>query len=106
MTNHSKLSDAELCAAVAPLLGWVNGYSQDAQDRLLSWSGIGLVVEAMREKGWWMRLDSPFNATEPYWAGFTPLNTTGWNGRPDHKASDPIPWRAVYIAALAAREEE
>ena len=57
MTNHTKLSDAELCAMVAERLSikLVAGYFVYLENELTkscsaaSWSGIGLVVEAMRE---------------------------------------------------------
>ena len=101
MTNHSKLSDSELCAAVAPLVGWVNGYSQDAQDRLLSWSGIGLVVEAMREKGWFVSIEQ----CSEFWSVCFESDKHHAD-TPDKWTLDPIPWRAVHLAVLSTLEEK
>lgn len=64
------------------------------------------MVEKLAEEGYWLKLTTPFEPGEPYHAGFTPNNTTGWNGRPDHAASDERPARAICLAALAAKGVE
>ena len=60
------------------------------------------VVEKIAEGGFWLKLTTPFTPEQPYWAGFTPHNITGWNGRPDHQAGDLSPSRAICLAALKA----
>ena len=61
-------------------------------------------VEKMSERGWWARIDSPFtkNEGEFYTCGFTPMGTTGWNGRPDHYSQGKTAPLAICIAALRA----
>ena len=56
--------------------------------------------------GWWLDLRSPFLETESDWfAGFTPLGTSGWNGRPDHVAANDNPATAICEAAKKTLEE-
>lgn len=62
------------------------------------------VVERMSALGWWARIQSPFTRGEPSSAGFTPLGTSGWNGRPDHFVRSPSVPLAICLAALAALE--
>lgn len=73
-------------------------------DYSITWEGMRLVVESMQAKGWWLVLKSPFVLGEPYYAGFTPLGTSGWNGRPDFGASGDDAPHAVCLAALLALE--
>lgn len=75
-----------------------------------SWDAMRPVVEEMKRRGWWCRMQSPFDpsieAASKYTAGFCPLSTTGWNGQMDHSAqSDSLP-TAVCLAALKALESE
>ena len=65
---------------------------------LLSWSGIGLVVDAMREKGWGDFSLRLHNAV--VW------RATFYRPSEELESLDPLPWRAVYLAALAALEKE
>jgi hypothetical protein len=65
-----------------------------------TWNGIGLVEEAMAQRGYYLTLKSPFEPGQPYFAGFTPHGTTGWNGRPDHEAPGATAPLAVARAAL------
>ena len=80
-----------------------------------SWLGMELVLERMRELGWWCQMRTPFGGVELgdvgeadsgpqgwYCAGFTPLLTTGFNGRPDHQAHAPTLPEAVFLAACKA----
>jgi hypothetical protein len=60
------------------------------------------VVEKMGERGFWCRMTTPFYPGAPYHAGFTPHETTGWNGRPDHEGSAPTLAHAICLAALRA----
>lgn len=69
---------------------------------LNDWSGAGEVVERMTIRGWWCRVESPFTLTDPYRAGFCPLETTGWSGRMDHSSSSASGPRAITMAALIA----
>lgn len=61
-----------------------------------------LVVERMWQRGLWCQMRNPFTRDDEYWCGFTPLGTTGWNGRPDYRASAPTLPLAICRAALAA----
>lgn len=70
-------------------------YSTDIAD---AW----LVVEAMAGRGYWARLTSPFTRGSAYFAGFTPHDFTGWNGRPDHLGGGDTMPLAICRAALAA----
>jgi hypothetical protein len=66
------------------------------------------VVAALARRGYWLRLQSPFAPGDPWFAGFTPHETSGWNGRPDfERKGDAAPvaiCRAslLVVAALAA----
>lgn len=60
------------------------------------------VITEMGVRGWWLRLTSPFNPGRAWHAGFTPHDTTGWNGRPDHEAAASEPALALCLAALLA----
>ena len=55
------------------------------------------VMENICAHGFWCEIKSPFAPGELCWAGFTPWNTTGWNGQPDYRAS------AQCIAAAISR---
>lgn len=59
------------------------------------------VVEELSDR-FHLQLTSPFQFNEPWWAGFTPLGVTGWNGRPDFKASGDTAPLAICLAALKA----
>ena len=72
---------------------WPRCYSTDLK------AAFELAIE-MEARGYWLRLISPFQAGEPWWAGFTPLGTSGWNGRPDYEASGPTPMVAICRAVL------
>ena len=49
------------------------------------------LAERALELGHWMLFKSPFEADRDVWViGFTPLSTTGWNGRPDQMWSGPL----------------
>lgn len=60
------------------------------------------VVERMAELGFHCRIYTPFRPGEPHFAGLTPHDCTGWNGRPDHEASGETPAAAICLAALSA----
>lgn len=122
MTDHTKLNDAERCALVAervlrlslcggrwwkgnpPVMLPYNLFSWSGEflcSRLSSWSGIGLVVDAMREKGWLLDLRQDFWGK--WEATFWQATTASKEGI--SKSQDPLPWRAVHLAALAALEK-
>jgi hypothetical protein len=65
-----------------------------------------LVVEEMARRGFHARINTPFTPGAPYFAGFTPHATTGWNGRPDHEGSGQAAPLAICRAALVAVEAE
>jgi len=60
------------------------------------------IIRRMGELGFHARVKSPFTEQSPWTAGFTPLGTSGFNGRPDHEASANSPGVAVAAAALDA----
>lgn len=63
------------------------------------------VVEKMQERGMWAQLRTPFGKgkmDDGFWCGFTPMLTTGWNGRPDHNTSAAMMPLAICLAALKA----
>lgn len=65
------------------------------------------VVEAMRRRGFWCQMRTPFGTPEQKlddgcWAGFTPHGTSGWNGKPDNWTSAPTAPHAICLAALKA----
>lgn len=71
---------------------------------------IGAMLAEMTRRGWWAAIKTPFSPGESpnghlYWVGFTPLGTTGWNGRPDHQVGDVTLrgalWRAVLLTLLS-----
>lgn len=59
------------------------------------------VVQAIEKRGFWMELKSPFDSDSPWFAGFTPHSTTGWNGLADFVGSGNNPAHAICVAALA-----
>jgi hypothetical protein len=71
--------------------------------------GMLAVLAAMERRGWHAKIKTPFAPGEPAFAGFTPHNVTGWNGRPDFFVSagsvGVLP-RAVALAALRALGED
>ncbi len=62
------------------------------------------VVDAMLAQGWWCVIKTPFEPGLPYFAGFTPHGSAGWNGRPDYDHQDAEIGRAIAVAALRALE--
>lgn len=44
-------------------------------------------IDEILQKGWWMRLQSPWQADGEWFCGLTPQGATGWNGSPDIEAS-------------------
>lgn len=60
------------------------------------------VIERMQELGWWARLTTPFEPGQPWFCGFTPLGTSGWNGRPDHQEGAETMPLAICRCALKA----
>lgn len=74
---------------------WRPHYSTDLD------AAFGVVAE-MQRRGYWLRLISPWRPGELWSAGFTPHDTTGWNGRPDYEAFARTPMEAISHAALGA----
>lgn len=69
---------------------------------------VGILVEE-----YWLKLTSPFDPKgdnpgigHTWNAGFTPHGTTGWNRRPDWRASGETPALAICRAALKVRMQE
>lgn len=57
------------------------------------------VIGQMESRGYWCQMRTPFGPVgtvsyDGYWAGFTPHQTTGWNGKPDS-------WTNAHSLALA-----
>ena len=98
---------AELDAEVTRLLGtfWPGRMAYS-----INWTAAGLAIEAMRERGWWCEIKSPsLKGAEgaDWWAGFTALGSSGWNGRADHKGSGvtgPLAICRAIVAALGAEQ--
>jgi hypothetical protein len=108
--------DRRLDAALARALGWEerphpqadecpgltywvdpNGYAQNGVPAYSStWDGLGLVVEAMRGKGYAFRLTT--KSEQFMWAYFGPLRGIGKEGF----AGDSYAPRAVALAAYQA----
>lgn len=55
---------------------------------------------------YWLELKTPFQAGDPFFAGFTPLATTGWNGVPDNQCPGEKPGQAITRAFILAMEEK
>ena len=68
------------------------------------WDHAGMLEAKMQERGFWLELKSPFFPGQPYFAGFTPHNTTGWNGVPDNQRAGPTGPAAIFEAAYATLE--
>lgn len=59
------------------------------------------IVDQMRKNGYWLKLQSPFEADNTKWnAGFTEHSFTGWNGRPDNQRQADSAPMAICLAAL------
>ena len=63
-----------------------------------SWADASMVVEKLQERGFWIRLDSPYlEGTTEWWATCTPINSSYKGGEGNHALTGP---RAVCLAAL------
>jgi hypothetical protein len=64
------------------------------------------VVEKMHELGYWAQIRTPFGVESNLdnWCGFTPHETTGWNGKPDNWTNAETIPSAICRAALLAVE--
>lgn len=74
-------------------------------DHLPKWStdiaaSLDGVIGFMAEQGYWCIMKTPFQPGGAFHAGFTPHNTTGWNGRADHRGSGRALPLAICRAAL------
>ena len=74
---------------------------------LADWNDAMEVAANIEKRGYHLRLQSPWNMpTEsnpgPFWwhCGFTPHGETGWNDRPDHRATGESGQEALLRAAL------
>lgn len=81
---------------------------QASQEGFSKAFGPVATLRAMAAQGFWSEVRSPF-MREPggtldtgWWVGFTPLGTTGFNGRPDFAASGPNFAIAAARAAVIA----
>lgn len=57
---------------------------------------------AKSDFGFWCRIQTSFTPAAPYFVGFTPHGTTGWNGRPDYESGGRCFEEAAARAALKA----
>ena len=67
------------------------------------------LVHKMHDRGYWAQMRSPFGTGENndgWWCGFTPHQSTGWNGRPDHWTSAPTLPLAICQAAYKTLTEQ
>jgi len=55
---------------------------------------------------YWMELHTPFRVGDPFFAGFTPLGTSGWNGWPDNQCEAEKPGAAITKAFVLTRMQE
>lgn len=83
----------------------VFGYTSGSRDTFVEIERTGLpdpirVAVRMNELGYHLRLCSPFQPGQPWFAGFTPHGATGWNGRPDIEVGAKWARIAVSLAAL------
>lgn len=101
---HQGRVDQELWILPANGAPMINPMRFDEFKPLEEWKWAGLIAERMGSIGWWLKLTSPFEADSMWQAGFTPLSTTGWNGRPDHRCASKSGQRAIVISALLAVE--
>lgn len=103
----SMVAGRELNELVArEVMGWHSKYWRPSTDRRHIWH----LVAQLECDGYWLKLTSPFDPSDPnlnqWHAGFTPHSTTGWNGRPDWRASGDTAMLAICRAALKVRMEE
>ncbi len=63
-------------------------------------SAAYLLKLEVAKRGFWWEIHSPFFRSQPWFAGLTPHNTTGWNGEPDFKAQGKTEMEAVCRVAL------
>lgn len=70
---------------------------------------ISAMLAWVKGRGYWAEIKTPFESTPDslYWAGLTPLSTTGWNGRPDHQVGDVTfrgaLWRVILLMLIQER---
>jgi len=64
-----------------------------------------ILAETIADR-YWLELHTPFCIGDPYFAGFTPLGTTGWNGVPDNKCPGDKAGQAITRAFVLTTEEE
>lgn len=71
---------------------------------------LDALLAELTRRGWWVEIRTPFQpgtqAGALYWAGLTPLGTTGWNGRPDVHVGDLTLRGALSRAVLLALSME
>lgn len=79
------------------------GFYADFPEWSTDISAAWVVVEKMRERGFWFRMSTPFSLKgTTLFGGFTSHNSTGWNGRPDYgHAAESAP-EVICLAALKA----
>ena len=65
-----------------------------------NWEMAGNIIDTMAKHEYWCELHSPFSSNEKWFAGFTPHNTTGWNGVPDNYIGDQYGPVAIMRSAL------
>lgn len=63
------------------------------------------VNQKITHMGLWLRLQSPFEPESHWFAGYTPIGVTGWNGAPDVQRWGTTAAEAICRAALAVMED-
>lgn len=63
------------------------------------------LVDFLSDK-YWLSLHNAFQTGDEWFAGFTPLNTTGWNGRPDNQCSGKTAALAITRAFILTMPQE
>lgn len=75
-------------------------------DPFTSAKDCAVVMEEVVKRGeWWWTIKSPFYEGQPFFAGFNPKATTGWNGRPDHQGQSLDSWMEAFCNALPVGKE-
>ncbi len=77
----------------------------DGERFSLSWNPLEsiadafMLVEALHKKSHWFRIQSSWDKSRKYYAGFEEDGFTGWNGRPTYQGMADSAPRAIRLAA-------
>ena len=105
------LSDKELRIEAAKLMGFDEDAIRYMQVIPDYHNDIAAAMDLALSIGdrYWMELHTPFRIGDPFFAGFTPLGTGGWNGRPDNQCEAEKPACAItraFVLVLTSEGEE